>query len=88
MSPRGLEAPLSQIEEVSLRRVALGIVDTRDLPQKPLARLRLLGLLDDANRLTHIGRRRYSTLPHSGQANENSGDKVKSMLERAFRRDT
>jgi hypothetical protein len=63
---RGLSAPLSPGEEVTLRRLALGISSLNDLPIVHLQRLEQLGLIKldgDRGNLTSIGVARYQTLP-------------------------
>jgi len=42
MSDRGLLAPLSPHEEVTLRRMALGIANPTDLPARDVERLKIL----------------------------------------------
>ena len=62
---RSLLAPLSPNEEITLRRVALGLSAARDLPPRDLARLAALALVGatvDGPRLTSLGRRRYRSL--------------------------
>jgi len=66
---RSLDAPLSPNEEVTLRRVALGISPMKDLAPRDLMRLKSLALVEiDAGvaRLTDFGRQRYSALPRAG----------------------
>ena len=63
---RGLIAPLSPHEEVTLRRIALGILKARQLPSRDVAHLiRLCLVADNEGRLslTDIGRERYRALP-------------------------
>jgi hypothetical protein len=63
---RGLIAPLSPHEEVTLRRIALGISKARQLPPRDVAHLiRLCLVADNEGRLslTDIGRERYRALP-------------------------
>ena len=70
---RSLDAPLSPNEEVTLRRVALGISPMKDLAPRDLMRLKSLALIEvDAGvaRLTDFGRQRYSTLPRAGGAKD------------------
>jgi hypothetical protein len=67
--PRGLDAPLSPNEEVTLRRVALGRSPLRELAPRDVMRLKTLSLVEDENgvlKLTEIGRQRYRTLPRLG----------------------
>ena len=46
---RGLEAPLSPHEEVTLRRVALGVAHPADLAAKDVDRLKGLLLIEEVN---------------------------------------
>jgi hypothetical protein len=62
---RSLLAPLSPNEEITLRRVALGLSPAEDLPPRDLARLAALALVDatiDRPRLTLLGRQRYHSV--------------------------
>lgn len=68
MAARGSIAPLSSNEEVTLRRVALGIAQPGDLSPRDLAHLKKLDLVEldgESPSLTALGRRRYSELPRS-----------------------
>jgi hypothetical protein len=68
MTERGTVAPLTPREEVTLRRVALGISTPDALPQRDLAKLttlRLIELSDGVLRLTSLGQQRYSQLPRA-----------------------
>ncbi len=59
---RGLRAPLSPNEELTLRRVALGIALAKDLPAGDVLRLRNLALIEDRGErlgLTTLGKERY-----------------------------
>jgi hypothetical protein len=63
---RGLIAPLSPHEEVTLRRIALGISKASQLPLRGVAYLIRLCLVADKEgrlSLTDIGRERYRALP-------------------------
>ena len=80
MESRGLRAPLSPNEELTLRRVALGIVKVRELPPTALAHLRVLGLIDDANRLTDTGQARYDSLPEPRRAATPSEQRLVTLL--------
>lgn len=65
---RGHLAPLSSHEEVTLRRLALGISRPASLSTRDVERLRALCLVEqhpDGLRLTPAGRERYLTLPKS-----------------------
>jgi hypothetical protein len=66
MPNRGLLAPLSPHEEVTLRRVAMGIAKLADLPARDVERLKALLLVEEIGgglRLTPLGRERYLALP-------------------------
>jgi hypothetical protein len=66
---RGLKTPLSPHEEVTLRRIALGVANPADLPAKNVERLKALVLIEEHGaglRLTPVGKRRYLALPNSG----------------------
>jgi hypothetical protein len=63
---RGLKAPLSPHEEVTLRRIALGISESKLLPARDLAYLLRLSLIEENDgrlSLTALGRQRYQGLP-------------------------
>jgi hypothetical protein len=65
---RGSLAPLSANEEVTLRRVALGITQAADLSKFDIKRLKALSLIEERGgglRLTPTGRERYLALPKS-----------------------
>ena len=73
MPNRGLLAPLSPHEEVTLRRVAIGIAKLADLPARDVARLKALLLIEEDRsglRLTPVGRERYFALPKSAGISE------------------
>ena len=62
---RGLRAPLSPNEELTLRRVALGIALAQDLPGADVLRLRKLALIEDRGErlgLTALGWERYDQM--------------------------
>jgi len=62
---RGILAPLSPHEEITLRRVALGFGWPDHLPSQHIRRLEQLGLIeqtDGAFRLTELGLQRYGGL--------------------------
>ena len=68
MPDRGLLAPLSPHEEVTLRRVALGIANSVDFPARDVRRLKSLLLIEEFRaglRVTPIGKKRYLALPNS-----------------------
>ena len=63
---RGLKAPLSPHEEVTLRRIGLGISEAKHLLARDVAyliRLCLVAENDGRLSLTDIGRERYRALP-------------------------
>jgi hypothetical protein len=63
---RGLKAPLSPHEEVTLRRIGLGISQAKHLLARDVAYLISLCLVaenDGRLSLTDIGRERYRALP-------------------------
>ena len=63
---RGLAAPLSPNEEVTLRRVAYGVVVAKTLQPGHLARLRSLALIehdDGALSITKLGQQRLTNSP-------------------------
>lgn len=67
MTARGLLAPLSPNEELTLRRVASGTFDVEELAQRDIGRLRKLGLIEidaESPHLTPLGQERFHTLIH------------------------
>ena len=86
---RGLLAPLSSNEEVTLRRVALGASPSHELSAEHLKRLEQLKLVEATNsgfQLTLLGRQRYDALPRpTGFATDGSPGKVEQMLAKAIR---
>ena len=63
---RGLLAPLSPHEEVTLRRIALGVSQAKHLPARDVAYLIRLRLVEENSgrlTLTDIGGQRYRALP-------------------------
>jgi hypothetical protein len=63
---RGLVAPLSPNEEVTLRRVAYGVVVAKTLQPTHLARLRSLALIQDHDgtlSITKLGQQRLANSP-------------------------
>lgn len=65
---RGQTAPLSLKEEITLRRIALGVVPLEELPARAVARLEALALVKRARNtllLTPLGRTRYEGLPRA-----------------------
>ena len=70
---RSLDALLSPNEEVTLRRVALGVSPMKDLAPRDLMRLTSLSLVEiDAGvaRLTNFGLQRYRALPRAANAKD------------------
>jgi hypothetical protein len=62
---RGLAAPLSPNEEITLRRVAHGVVEAKTLSPAHLTRLKSLALIEELAgvlSVTDLGQRRLSTL--------------------------
>jgi hypothetical protein len=62
---RGLLVELSPNEEIALRRIAEGMVETKDVQERHLERLKLLALVEVTEkdfRLTSLGQRRLSML--------------------------
>jgi hypothetical protein len=62
---RGILAPLSPNEEITLRRVALGFGARDRLPMQHVQRLESLALIEEADgtlRLTELGLQRYAGL--------------------------
>jgi hypothetical protein len=62
---RGILAPLSPNEEITLRRVALGFGARNRLPMEHVQRLENLALIEEADgvlRLTELGLQRYAGL--------------------------
>ena len=80
---RGRTAPLSPHEEVSLRRVALGISPPADLPTRDITRLKALSLIEEHGaglRLTPLGHERYRALPNSGAISGDAPDEFISKM--------
>jgi hypothetical protein len=70
---RGQTAPLSPNEEITLRRIALGVVPTGDLLPRDVARLVLLALIErdgERLRLTPLGQMRYEALPRASRMDD------------------
>jgi len=62
---RGILAPLSPHEEITLRRVALGFGLRDYLPSQHIQRLEQLALVEEVDgllRLTEVGLQRYASL--------------------------
>ena len=69
------DVPLTTEEEVTLRRVAYGQSEARDMRQRDLARLRQLLLVEDDKdgpRLTVAGKRRFDILPKAPSLDRSS----------------
>jgi hypothetical protein len=84
MPNRGLLAPLSPHEEVTLRRVAIGIAKAADLPARDVERLKALMLIEQNGgglQLTPVGRERYLALPNSAGISESDTDLASKMAE-------
>jgi hypothetical protein len=65
---RGQTAPLSPNEEITLRRIALGVAPVDELRPRDVARLETLALVqrvDERLVLTSVGRSRYEALPRA-----------------------
>ena len=75
---RGSLAPLSANEEVTLRRIALGITKAANLSGLDIKRLSALALIEEHGgglRLTPAGRERYLALPKGAAVDQaNSPD--------------
>jgi hypothetical protein len=81
---RGLLAPLSSNEEVTLRRVAMESTSTHKLAAEHLKRLEQLKLIEAAMRgyrLTPLGRHRYNALPRpAALATDGSLGEIEQIL--------
>jgi hypothetical protein len=75
---------LTTEEEVTLRRVAYGQSDARDMRRRDLARLRQLLLIEDGKdgpRLTVAGKRRFDILPKAPALDRSSSlDDMLTMI--------
>jgi hypothetical protein len=70
---RGSLAPLSPNEEVTLRRVALGISEPASLSASDIKRLTAFALIENSGgglRLTPAGRKRYRALPKGAEVDQ------------------
>jgi len=70
---RGLKAPLSPHEGATFRRIALGISEAKLFPERDVAYLIRLRLVDEKEgrlRLTALGRERYHRLPNDAAMSE------------------
>jgi Mn-dependent DtxR family transcriptional regulator len=84
---RGLLAPLSADEEVTLRQVAMG--STQKLPALHLKRLEQLKLIVSERgggyRLTPLGRQRYNGLPRAAAlASDGSPEEIEQILSKVI----
>ena len=79
-----LRSPLGPSEELTLRRIALGIAKQGELPQAAVNRLRELHLVDDENQLTAEGRAHYEGLPRPHKAATLSEQKLADLLARTI----
>jgi hypothetical protein len=83
---RGLRAPLSPHEEVTLRRIALGIAKAKLLSARDVAYLVRLGLVDEGDgrlSLTALGRQRYEAMPRPVDPSQK--DEAKALLRSRLR---
>ena len=80
---RGILAPLSPHEEITLRRVALGFGVRDNLPSQHVRRLEQLALIEEADgafRLTELGLQRYDKLERPTKWNSDTGAEDVSRL--------
>lgn len=81
---RGITAPLSPHEEITLRRVALGFGGRDHLPEQHVRRLEQLALVEEADgalRLTELGLQRYATLDRPVKwASDTAAQDISRML--------
>jgi len=80
---RGLKAPLSPYEEVTLRRIALGVAHPADLAGTDVDRLKCLLLIEEFNgtlRLAPMGKQRYLALLNSAGFDTNAPDERMAKL--------
>lgn len=85
---RSMDAPLSPHEEVTLRRIALGALDPKELSRRDLRRLEHLDLIivDHARpTLTPLGRERYKALPRAMALEDVTESDFIIALERSIR---
>jgi hypothetical protein len=78
----GSLAPLSPNEEVTLRRVALGIAQAAKLPKSDVDRLRAFALIEEKAgdlQLTPMGRERYLALQKSVDQSGSPDDFVSKL---------
>jgi hypothetical protein len=88
---RGIDAPLSPNEEVTLRRVALGIAERTELRAADLARLihlQLVKEIDGRAALTAMGQQRYQLLPKAPDMHDPADTpEFVAFLKRSLRQD-
>ena len=81
---RGILAPLSPNEEITLRRVALGFGERDRLASRHVGRLEQLQLIEEVEgtlRLTELGLQRYATLERPAKwASETGSQDVSRLL--------
>ena len=80
---RGILAPLSPHEEITLRRVALGFGLRDHLPSQHVVRLEQLALIEEADgtlRLTELGLQRYAKLERPTKWDSETGAEDVSRL--------
>ena len=88
---RGLKAPLSSNEEITLRRVGYGIAKPNELIARDVERLSLLALIDrqgDRLVLTDLGQQRLTSMPGPHFRGPISNDQAFSELIAAFKKPT
>ena len=81
---RGLFAPLSPNEEITLRRITYGLVGPSDLKKSDVERLKVLALVEaqgNSFALTILGERRVAQLPNNilGGRPKNPDEHVKAL---------
>ena len=88
---RGIKAPLSPNEEVTLRRVALGIARRGELRAADLTRLIHLLLVEEIDgrlTLSDLGRQRYQQLPKTSDMEDLADTReFVAVLKRSLRED-
>jgi hypothetical protein len=80
---RGILAPLSPNEEITLRRVALGFGARDRLVPQHVRRLQLLALVEETDgmlRLTELGLQRYASLDRPAKWDSETGSEEVSRL--------
>lgn len=80
---RGILAPLSPNEEITLRRIALGFGTPDRLAPRHVQRLQQLALIEEANgelRLTELGLQRYASLERPAKWATETGPQDVSRL--------